>query len=187
VVATLAAVVVVAFLVLLALGGGSLARLGLAWHTFRRLLGEPAFADKVKPLFAPPEPPKPPKPSGEPLRLLALLQREGRLLDFLLEDISGADDQQVGAGVRELHRQAQAVIKEHLTLEPVLPQPEGATVEVPVGFDPSAIRPVGNVTGEPPFRGKLIHHGWRVKSYNLPPPPAGQDEMVIAPAEVELP
>src|SRR5262245_16439478 len=36
----------------------------------------------------PPEPPKPAKPSGAPLRMLALLQREGRLLDFLMEDIS---------------------------------------------------------------------------------------------------
>jgi hypothetical protein len=135
----------------------------------------------------PPPPPPPPKRSAEPLRLLALLQREGRVLDFFLEDISGASDEQVGAGVRELHRKAQAALKEHLTLEPVLPQEEGATVEVPPGFDPSAVRLTGNVTGQPPFRGTLQHHGWRVKDYHLAAPPEGQDPFVIAPAEVDLP
>jgi hypothetical protein len=60
-------------------------------------------------------------------------------------------------------------------------------VEVPPGFDPSAIRLTGNVTGQPPFRGTLQHHGWRVKDYTLQPAPQGQDEFVIQPAEVELP
>src|SRR5262245_5631107 len=47
---------------------------------------------------APPPPkPVPVKPSCEPLRLLTILQREGRLVDFLLEDIDGYTDQQVGA------------------------------------------------------------------------------------------
>jgi hypothetical protein len=109
------------------------------------------------------------------------------VLDFFLEDISAANDEQVGAGVRELHRKAQAALKEHLTLEPVLPQAEGETVEVKPGFDPSAVRLTGNVTGQPPFRGTLQHHGWRVKDYHLPAPPEGQDPFVIAPAEVDLP
>src|SRR5438270_2123344 len=135
-----------------------------------------------KPAPPPPPPPQPPKRSAEPLRLLSLLQREGRVLDFFLEDISGAPDDLVGAGVRELHRKAQTVLKEHLTLEPVLPQREEETVEVPAGFDPSAIRLTGNVSGNPPFKGTLKHHGWRVKDYKLAAPPEGQDEFVMAPA-----
>jgi hypothetical protein len=185
--ATVLVVVVVELLVLLAVGGGSMARLGLAWHVFRRTLAEPVFADKVQALIQPPPPPPPPKKSGEALRLLILLQRKGRLLDFLLEDIQGATNEQIGAGVRELHRESQAVLKEHLTLEPVLPQSEGDVVEAPPGFDPSAIRLTGNVTGQPPFRGVLKHHGWRVKDFTLAAPPEGQDEFVVAPAEVELP
>src|SRR5438067_9211815 len=140
-----------------------------------------------KPAPPPPPPPQPPKRSAEPRRLLALLQREGRVLDFFLEDISGASDEQVGAGVRELHRKAQAALKEHLTLGPVLPQAEGEAVEVPPGFDPSAVRLTGNVTGQPPFRGTLRHQGWRVRELKLAPPPQGQDEFVLMPAEVELP
>jgi hypothetical protein len=183
-----AGVLVVEVVALAALTGG-FARFGLAWQAFRRVSADAAFAEKVNALLnpPPPEPPKPAKRSAEPLRLLTLLQREGRVLDFFLEDISGAPDDLVGAGVRELHRKAQAVLKEHLTLEPVLPQKEEETVEVPAGFDPSAIRLTGNVSGNPPFRGTLKHHGWRVKDYKLATPPEGQDEFVVAPAEVDLP
>jgi hypothetical protein len=186
---TLAAVLVLKLLVLLLIGKGSLSRLGLATRTFCRVLGDATLAESVRPLLepAPVEEKKPARLSPEPLRLLALLQREGRLLDFLLEDIQAASDEQVGAGVRELHRKAQAVVNEHLVLEPVMPQGEGETVEVPPNFDPSAIRLTGNVTGQPPFRGVLQHHGWRVKNYTLPTLPEGQDQFVLAPAEVELP
>jgi hypothetical protein len=185
---TIGGVVLVELIVLYLVCGG-FARFGLAWQAFRRTNTDAAFAEKVTALLnpPPPEPPKPVKRSAEPLRLLALLQREGRILDFFLEDISGAPDDLVGAGVRELHRKAQAVLKEHLTLEPVLPQKEEETVEVPAGFDPSAIRLTGNVSGKPPFRGTLRHHGWRVKDYRLAAPPEGQDEFVVAPAEVDLP
>jgi hypothetical protein len=186
---TVAMLVALKLLVLLIVGKGSLARLGLACKTFFRVLGDAVTAERIRPLLEPPAPDtaKPARLSPEPLRLLALLQREGRLLDFLLEDIAGAADDQVGAGVRELHRKAQTVIKEHLILEPVLAKNEGENVEVPPHFDPSAIRLTGNVTGQPPFRGVLQHHGWRVKSYTLPTPPEGQDQFVLAPAEVELP
>src|SRR5687768_2476125 len=88
------------------LGGMSFARFGLATRAYFKVLGDAEVARKVEPLLgeAKPEPEKAKKLSGEPLRLLNLLQREGRLLDFLLEDISAASDDQVGAGVRELHK-----------------------------------------------------------------------------------
>jgi hypothetical protein len=186
---TVAVLVAAKLLLLLIIAKGSIARLGLAIKTFFRILPDEALVERIRPLLEPPAPElaKPARLSPEPLRLLTLLQREGRLLDFLLEDISSAGDDQVGAGVRELHRKAQAVIKEHLILEPVLTKNEGETVEIPPNFDPSAVRLTGNVTGEPPFRGILQHHGWRVKGYTLPTPPEGQDQFVLAPAEVELP
>jgi hypothetical protein len=187
---TLAVVVVVLLLVLLIAGKGSLTRLGLACRAFFGVMGDAALAERVRPLLelAPAEEAKKPaRLSPEPLRLLTLLQREGRLLDFLQEDLQGAPDEAIVAGVREMHPKWQAVVKEHLVLEPVLPQGEGETVEVPPSFDPSAIRLTGNVTGQPPFRGVLKHHGWRVKNYTLPAPPEGQDPFVLAAAEVELP
>jgi hypothetical protein len=174
------------FLVLLLLSGFSLRRIRLASRCEWRALRDPGFGARVEPLLEPPRPQAAPKPSGAPLRFLALLQREGRLLDFLLEDIHNYSDEQVGAAVRDIHRQCQAALKEHLVLQPVLGQPEGNSVEIPGGFDPSAIRLTGNVTGQPPFRGTLQHHGWRVKEIKLASPPEGQDEFVLMPAEVEL-
>src|SRR5262245_20567798 len=186
---TLAAVIVLRLLMVFLLAGGDWRRIGVAIRASLRTLRRAEFADKVRQLLdtSAATDQGTPKPSGVPLRLLALLQREGRLLDFLLEDIGAYPDAQIGAAVRDIHRQCQAAVKEHLVLEPVLPQPENSTVDVPVGFDPSAIRLVGNVTGQPPFKGTLQHHGWRVKEIRLAPPPEGQDELVVMPAEVELP
>src|SRR5579885_1298042 len=188
-------VIVVAVVVLLALeiivlivaAGGDFGKLGLAWLALRRAARDPDFAAKLTTMLEPTTAQAPARPSGVPLRLLALLQREGRLLDFLMEDIHSYPDAQIGAAVRDIHRQCQAAVHEHLDLQPVIDKPEGSAVEVSAGFDPSAIRLVGNVTGQPPFRGTLQHHGWRVKDINLAPPPEGQDELVLMPAEVELP
>jgi hypothetical protein len=186
---TLGAVVLLLLLVLLVVGRGSLAQLGSAWQAFRRVLGDPAVAAKVQPLLGPAAPAeqKPAKRSAEPLRLLTLLQREGQLVDFLMQDIQSFTDEQVGAFAREMHRKARGVIQTHLVIEPVMPQNEGDTVQVPPGFDPSAVRLFGNLTGQPPFNGTLKHAGWRVKDLKVPTPPEGQDEFVLAPAEVDLP
>src|SRR5262249_12317511 len=152
-----------------------------------RLLGNQEFADKGKVLLDA-QAAGPPKPSGAPLRLLALLQRgDGRFLDFVLEDVNAASDEQIAAAVRAMQPISHRTLREHLTLEPVRTEPEGGPVQVPAGFDPSAILLTGNVTGQPPFRGTLKHPGWRVKEIKLPPLPQGQDEFVIMPAEVELP
>jgi hypothetical protein len=182
---TIVALVLLTFL--LAAGNGR--RFGIAWRSFFKALRDEDFASKLDFLLTPPvvsgEAPKE-RFSGVPVRFLALLQREGRLLDFLLEDIQSYPDAQVGAAVRDIHRQCQAALKEHLVLEPVLAQSEGSPVEVPAGFDPSAIRVTGNVVGNPPYRGTLQHHGWRVKELKLASPPEGQDERVLMPAEVEV-
>jgi hypothetical protein len=171
-------------MVLLTLGGS---RLGLGLKTLFRTFRDAKFAEKVQPLLAESAgTPKPAKPSGAPLRLFALLQREGRLFDFLTEDISAAPDAQVGFGVRELHKQCQGILKKTLELEPVLNGEQDAEVEVPAGFDPSAIRVTGNVAGSPPFKGLLKHPGWRVKKMSLAAPPEGVDEFVLMPAEVEV-
>ncbi|HEX7842783.1 MAG TPA: DUF2760 domain-containing protein [Kofleriaceae bacterium] len=120
------------------------------------------------------------------LALLALLQREGRLVDFLREPLDGFSDADIGAAVRDVHRGCRKVLDQHLTLEPVMPGSEEARVEVPRGFDPAEIRLIGEAQGEPPFRGTLRHHGWRVVDARLPALAEGIDRAVIAPAEVEL-
>lgn len=118
--------------------------------------------------------------------LLALLQREGRLVDFLREDIAAYPDAQVGAAVRAIHASCRKVLDEHLALEPVRSEEEGARVLVERDFDASAIRLTGNVSGKPPFRGILRHRGWRTRRVELPADPLGQDPSIVAPAEVEI-
>ncbi len=154
----------------------------------------PAFALKVHALLAgaelkpveAPKPPKAPKPNGEPLRMLTLLQAEARLVDFLMEEIQGLADAQIGQAVREVHKKARAALSQHAVIEPVLSGNEGDNATVPRGFDPSAIRVVGNVTGQPPFTGQINHPGWRVKELKLAPLPEGADSFVLQPAEVQI-
>jgi hypothetical protein len=142
---------------------------------------DPDFAGRVEPLFSK-------APTGPDLRVLAVLQRDGRLVDFLEEDIDGYSDGQIGAAVRDIHRGCRKSIRDYLTIEPVINAAEEERVSVPAVFDPAAIRLVGNVNGAPPFQGILKHHGWRVRSVHLPLLPVARDDSsVLSPAEVEIP
>lgn len=185
-----------------------LTRVVLAFVAFFKLLVDARFAGQVQALregrlppgLEPPpapwlvEAPKVPAALPAPgvtdhspaLQLLAILQREGRLVDFLQEDISSFGDADVGAAARIVHDGCLQALSEYLVLEPLRTEGEGASVTIPKGFDASAIRLTGNVTGEPPFTGSLRHHGWRVREVRMPRPPPGTDARVIAPAEVEL-
>ena len=131
------------------------------------------------------------KPSPESLdravQVLALLQRDGRLVDFLEEDVSSYPDGQLGAAVRSIHTSCRQALERYIRLEPILSSEEDQPVTVPVGFDPAAIKFVGNVTGEPPIRGLLRHRGWRVTGLTLPSLPQGTGREIVAPAEVEVP
>jgi hypothetical protein len=120
------------------------------------------------------------------LQLLALLQQEGRLIDFLEEDIAGYDDTQVGAAVRAIHSGCRKALHERVQIERVYAQDDGTTVDVDTGFDPAAVRLTGNVAGAPPFRGTLQHGGWRVTKLSLPRATGTTDAHIIAPAEVEI-
>jgi hypothetical protein len=142
--------------------------------------------ESTQPMAAPLVKPTAADGNGAAVQLLAILQREGRLLDFLQEDVDAYTDAQIGAAVRDIHRGCKKALAEHMPLEPVLREAENAQVRVDPGFDPSRIRLVGNVVGEPPFTGALRHHGWRIAKVTLPSPARGTDPTVVAPAEVEL-
>lgn len=119
-------------------------------------------------------------------QILALFQREGRFIDFLLEDIGVYQDAQIGSVARSVHQGCQRVFREYITVEPILKEKEGSEVTVPEGFDPQAVRIVGNVKGTPPFRGTLAHHGWKLSAAKIPSIPKSHDHSIIAPAEVEI-
>ena len=168
-------------------------RIGLAFKAFFRVFSDEAFAKSVESWLSgekPALPPAPPAPEVDPaaVQVLALLQREGRLVDFLQENLEGASDAQIGAVVKStVYEGCRRAVREYLELAPVLGGQEGEKVTVEAGFDPSAIRLVGRVEGDPPFRGVLRHPGWRLKAARLPLPPEGSDRAVVTPAEVEIP
>ncbi len=175
-----------------------------------RTLTDPSFGEKIAPLLeaprkaspvpAPPAPPtsekvqrepvppmpKPGQPPAASLQWLALLQREGRLIDFLMEEIAHLPDAQIGAAVKDIHRQCRQALLDHMKLDGVIDAKEDEAFTVQPGFDPSAIRLTGQLSGQPPFQGMVRHRGWRVLELKLPPVPPNVDPMILAPAEVEL-
>ncbi len=156
---------------------------------FRGQLPAEELATRPAPIEVGPvqKPALPAPPKGDAaVQILAILQRDGRLVDFLLEPIDGYTDAQIGAAVRDIHRGCKKALEEYLRIEPVRAESEEASIEVLAGFDPSAIRLVGNVGGQPPFRGTLRHRGWRTREVKLPALPSAADPLVIAPAEVEI-
>lgn len=120
------------------------------------------------------------------LHMISLLQREGRLIDFFAEDLSSYDDAQIGGAVREIHATCRKVVEKSLSLQPVIDHIEGETVSVEPGFDPAAVKLIGNVTGDPPFSGVLRHRGWQAGKAEMPTLSGSQDPNIIAPAEVEI-
>jgi hypothetical protein len=120
------------------------------------------------------------------VQMLAILQRDGRLIDFFTEEIAAYSDAQIGAAVRDLHQNCKQTIERYVKLEPIIASEEGQAVTVQGPLDPAAIKLIGNVVGNPPLSGLLRHRGWRVSQVNLPPLPDGDARSVIAPAEVEI-
>jgi Domain of unknown function (DUF2760) len=152
---------------------------------------DPLYTQKTAPVQALPPDAVPKAPSGPSakdgaLQLLALLQREGRLVDFLRESIDGYDDATVGAAVRDIHRGCKKALEDHFTLEPVMGGAENDRVSIAPGFDAARIRLVGEVKGQPPFSGTLRHHGWAATKIKLPTVTGAVDHTVVAPAEVEI-
>jgi len=119
------------------------------------------------------------------LQILGIMQRDARLIDFLMEDVASYSDDQIGAAVRELHDQCRDSIARYVTLSPVIDGVEGTYAKAP-SADANLVKFVGNVPAQPPAGGTLRHKGWRASKVDLPALPARQDASVIAPAEIEI-
>ena len=145
----------------------------------------PAARPSVTSTPAAAPPPTAADTSDRAAQMLALLQRDGRLVDFLMEDLAAYPDAQVGAAVRDVHAGCRQVLTKYATLTPVMDDEEGAAVAIERGIDPARVKIVGNVAGSPPVRGILRHRGWEVSRLELPPLP-GTGRTILAPAEVEV-
>lgn len=177
-------------------------RLPLAFGVFFSTLSNPVFAGRVLALRQPlapaadvPPPAAAPAPApvvlkeaspDAALQLMALLQRDARLIDFTQEDLSGYSDADIGGAARVVHEGCSKVLREHFSLAPVRTEAEGSRLTLPSGFDARAVRLTGHVVGQAPFSGQLSHRGWRATEVRLPQLAEGHDVTVLAQAEVEL-
>ncbi|MFP4014306.1 MAG: DUF2760 domain-containing protein [Chitinispirillaceae bacterium] len=174
-------------------------RVELAVRTFFWIFFNKKFRNEIATYFeeGPPQIAGQPEPQpvieekkvsrSEAVQLLALLQREGRLVDFLKEPIDAYSDAQIGAAVRDVHRDCASVLDRAFGLESVVEQEEGSQMTVLAGFDPDQYRLTGNVTGNPPYNGVLRHHGWKATRCELPVWQGTEEAAnVVSPAEVEL-
>ena len=147
----------------------------------------PAAASTPVPPCAPPPPP--PRAEAEIVAFLALLQEQGRLVDFVKEDVAAASDQQLGAAARVVHAGCRKVLEEYFDIATVQTGNEGDNVVLVNGYDAAAHRLLGAVPENPPYTGKLLHPGWLARSVKLPRVTGTTEQRpwpVLAPAEVEI-
>lgn len=171
-------------------------RLGLAFRAFWQVLSNEPTAHRVQTALSgealpPAEAEKPTEPAqptrSDALSLLAVLQREARFVDFIQESLEGATDAQVRAAVNVVHRDCAKVLERIFALQPLIDQEEETAIEVPKGFDAAKYRLTGEVSGDPPYQGTLIHPGWKATKCEVPTWTGSQDSaMVVAACEVEV-
>ncbi len=188
-------------------------RLWLAWLSFFRILLDGQLAAKVARLSQPEtesEPERLPRAEAEPraevespampaaaaaasaqgsaeagaLQLLSLLQREGRFVDFVQQEVLKFSDAEIGAAARLVHEGCRRALQSHARVVSVRPEAEGARLTLERAT--ADVKLVGNVAGSAPFRGVLRHRGWRIEALSLPQPIGDYDPRVIAAAELEL-
>jgi Domain of unknown function (DUF2760) len=125
---------------------------------------------------------------AEIVSFLATLQERGRLVDFLMDDITTYDDAEVGAAARVVHAGCKAVLQEHFEIRPLREETEGSSVTVAVGYAADEYRLIGRISGAGPFSGTLVHRGWKTESVKLPRIVRVDAArlLTIAPAEIEL-
>ena len=167
------------------------ALLGLALLFFASKASGPQLppAAATAPITPSAPPPPPPRAEAEIVAFLALLQEQGRLVDFVKEDVAAASDQQLGAAARVVHAGCRKVLEEYFDITALHTGNEGDKVVLASGYDAAAHRLLGTVPENPPYTGKLLHPGWLARSVKLPRVTGITDERpwpVLAPAEVEL-
>ncbi len=191
-------------------------RVWFAWVCFFRVLFDGAFARRVfdvrdaqeaglaLPPKAEPKTEQPPAPAAKPqeppqglppqalrnegaLLLLQLLQREGRFVDFLQQDVSAFDDADIGAAARVVQDGCKKALRGRIELEPIRSEAEGGKLVLDDEAPKAELKLIGDVPGKlDGVRGTLRHKGWRARKAELPEPTKGHDHHVVCPAEVEL-
>lgn len=154
------------------------------------LVSELGLAPKAPPPAPKPPPPPVVTPEDGALQMLGMLQRDARILDFFMEDISAYTDEQIGAAAREVHGKTCQIIVRCFAPQPIIDAVEGSAVTAPPGDTASGsqlVKFIGNVPASGKAKGgALRHRGWRATLATLPKLSAQQDLTILAPAEIEV-
>jgi len=126
--------------------------------------------------------------TGEAVQLLCLLQQKGRLVDFLMDDISGANAEDLSAAARVVHQGCREVFKDYCAFAPVRTEKEDSLVRIAADADMNEYKLLGDADGKPPYQGKLRHAGWKLTKLSLPRIKARKNGEwpPIQPAEVDV-
>jgi hypothetical protein len=188
-----------------------LSRLSLAFRSFFSLLSSGKLPDDivvelglVRRIAVPATPgatgPKPessrqsaesPRAGDGAIQLLAMLQQESRIVDFLMEDITPYSDEQVGQVMRSVHENCRKVLDRVMTLTPIVDGVENTATNIAAQGLSNKQKQRIKLLGKVPPDGKaetgiLRHRGWQVEKVNLPSLAPGDRASVIAPAEIEV-
>ncbi|MBM3965063.1 MAG: DUF2760 domain-containing protein [Planctomycetes bacterium] len=173
--------------------------------------GSPANASPTKKLATDPTASKGSKPPGtvltqnerapsniarssqgrnDAITLLAVLQRDARLLDLIHESLDDYTDEQIGGAARNVLRDTRKALERLFDLKSLVEVAEGDRIEVPSQASPIRWRLLGsgvNSTNEAgSLRGTLVHAGWIATKADLPTwTGKKEDVLVVAPVEVE--
>lgn len=185
-----------------------MSRFSLAFRSFFSLLGSGKLPDDivvelglmrrvavpVSPVAAAPKADKAAeaaKPADGAVQLLAMLQQESRIVDFLMEDIGPYSDEQVGQVMRGVHENCRKVLDRVITLTPVVDGVEGTPTDLAAEGLSNKQKQRIKLVGKVPPDGKaasgiLRHRGWQAEKVNLPSLEPGKRATIIAPAEIEI-
>ena len=118
--------------------------------------------------------------------LLSLLQKQGRLVDFLQQDITAFSNAEVGEAARVVHEGCARILGDYFTMEVICAEEEGAVVNVGADYNLSEITLTGNLRGSAPYRGELLHHGWKISDQHPPEQLDPRARFIVQPAEIEV-
>jgi len=119
------------------------------------------------------------------IQILSELQKKGRLVDFLEEDLSDYKDEDIGRSVRSIHEGCKEMLSKMIIKEKIVDQEEESSVRVNRDYDIHSMKLSGRVSENFPIKGQLVHPGWKVKSLKLSRRPE-KASTVLAPAEIEI-
>ena len=127
---------------------------------------------------------------NDAVTLLAVLQRDARLLDLVHESLDDYSDEQIGGAARNVLRDTRKALERVLGLGRLVDVAEGDRIEVPSYASPIRWRVLGkgaNGTQDSSLsHGIMVHAGWIASKTDLPTwTGKKEDVLVVSPVEVE--